>query len=90
MLNTIDNMPVVRRAVARSAILTCCGVFGYFYYTKIYALPKLEYNKVWVQIADRKTHGQAGVCSASAVIAYQTKCFNFCKLAARLVCLLLT
>lgn len=49
VLAAIENMPVVKRNVVRSIILSVCAVVGYFWYVHVYTLPKVEYNKVSAQ-----------------------------------------
>lgn len=46
LLHTIDELPVVKRFTARALVLAGVGVVLSIYYTRVYALPKHEYNKV--------------------------------------------
>ncbi|GFR46609.1 hypothetical protein Agub_g8221 [Astrephomene gubernaculifera] len=51
----VDDQPAVRRFALRSFILAACGGAGYWYYSRIYVLPKYEYNVVhpytsWIPI----------------------------------------
>jgi hypothetical protein len=51
LLTTIDGLAPARKAVVRSAVLACSAVVGYFYFVHVYCLPKIEYNKVRIMIA---------------------------------------
>eukprot|EP00878_Enallax_costatus_P021635 GHUV01022920.1.p1 GENE.GHUV01022920.1~~GHUV01022920.1.p1 ORF type:complete len:409 (+),score=95.11 GHUV01022920.1:422-1648(+) len=46
LLHTVDEMPVVKRYTVRALILAGVGVVFSIYYSNVYSLPKLEYNKV--------------------------------------------
>ena len=55
VLSQIDNLAPMRRVAARVALLSACGVAGYVWYTKVYCLPKLQYNDLhpytsWIPI----------------------------------------
>lgn len=52
----IDGFGVSARNLCRAAVLSCCVVLFHVWYTNVYALEKLEYNRVhpytsWVPIS---------------------------------------
>lgn len=55
LLANVDGLPPIKRATMRGVMVSICAIVGYFWYTYIYCLPKLEYNAVhpftsWIPI----------------------------------------
>ncbi|MEW5309128.1 MAG: hypothetical protein WDW38_001037 [Sanguina aurantia] len=54
-LKYVDSMTVVRRYIARCALVAACFAAGHAWFVQVYCLPKLEYNAVhpytsWIPI----------------------------------------
>lgn len=53
LLHAIEEMPTIKRNAVKALILAAVGVALSIYYVGVYSLPKLEYNKVCLQLAAR-------------------------------------
>ena len=81
LLNSIEELPQMKRCTVRAIILTAAGTAFAVYYKTIYSLPKLQYNQVGGQMGGREmcapppvtvAQGPQGLCDGTIAVCGST------------------